>query len=630
MPFVIGTAGHIDHGKTALVKALTGQDTDRLKEEKERGISIDLGFAYLDLPDGTRAGVVDVPGHERFIRNMLAGAHGLDLILFTVAADDGVMPQSEEHFEIVHLLGVTRAIFVITKADLASDGRCQEVAEEIGVLAEGTPLERSPIVACSSITGLGLQALRTHIAEALHAAIPRSSRGFFRLPVDRAFVLRGHGLVVTGTALDGKVSVGDQVRCLPADQTFRVRSVQVHGDAVEAARAGQRAALNLTGHEKPSIERGDVVCALAVTRTTTRFDAWFEVRTSGRTAVATHQRVRVHIGTAERLATCVVLGTDTRIEPGSRGYCQLVLKEPVLALRGDRFIVRDETARRTLGGGTVLHPLAAKHKKTDLLADELRVLRDGSLAEVLEMLLREDASFALPFEPLHELANAPEDEVRSALASGSIRTFDLDGERVYATEAKWRDVVARAIAMLRSFHAVHPLVPGMEMETVRDTLPFEIPPRLFRALIDELVAEGTMAREGNLIRLPSHTVQLRDDEQRLVERITSLLGSVPFSPPDLKQLETDTGVSKVRLTDVLRVLERQEQVVRVAADLYFLTSAVEVIKAELRRHLPPAGDITPTLFRSLFGTTRKYTIPLLEYLDRVGVTIRRGEMRRLR
>jgi selenocysteine-specific elongation factor len=259
MPYIIGTAGHIDHGKTSLVKALTGRDTDRLKEEKERGISIDLGFAHLDLPDGSRAGVVDVPGHERFIRNMLAGAHGIDLVLFTVAADDGVMPQTEEHLDIVHLLGVRRAIFVITKADLASETRLREVAEEIQILTEGTALEGAPIVPFSFVTGQGLNELRAEIARTFENYRKEPPPGYFRLPVDRVFVLQGHGLIVTGTALSGEIRTGDRVRSLPGEQTFRVRSLQVHDQPVATATWGQRVAMNLSGHEKASIERGDVI-----------------------------------------------------------------------------------------------------------------------------------------------------------------------------------------------------------------------------------------------------------------------------------------------------------------------------------------------------------------------------------
>src|SRR5512134_741578 len=267
MPYIIGTAGHIDHGKTSLIKALTGQDTDRLKEEKERGISIDLGFAYLDLPDGTKAGIVDVPGHERFIRNMLAGAHGIDLVLFTVAADDGVMPQTEEHFDIVHLLRIPHAIFVVTKTDLVPETRIRAVEEEIHILTSGTPFDRSPIVPFSFVTGEGLDALRTEIVRMLRESGKPAPTGYFRLPVDRAFVLQGHGLVVTGTALSGTVTVGQRLRSLPGGQLFRVRSLQVHNHATDTAIWGQRIALNLSGDERSSIGRGHTICHEKITST---------------------------------------------------------------------------------------------------------------------------------------------------------------------------------------------------------------------------------------------------------------------------------------------------------------------------------------------------------------------------
>jgi selenocysteine-specific elongation factor len=320
MPFIIGTAGHIDHGKTSLVKALTGQDTDRLKEEKERGISIELGFAHLDLPDGTRAGVVDVPGHERFIRTMLAGAHGMDLVLFTVAADDGVMPQTVEHLDILHLLGVRRAIFVITKADLATTARVAEVEAAIGRLAAGTSLKGSPVVRFSSTTGEGLERLRMEIARALQPVDTDSSPGYFRLPIDRVFILQGHGLVVTGTALQGEVRVGDRVRCLPGSQLLRVRSLQVHGQSVSTATWGQRVALNLSSQERPSLERGHVICDERLTLTSGRFDASLEVRPTA-DAIKNHQRVRIHIGTAERLGKLVVLGSHESAAPNRSTPC---------------------------------------------------------------------------------------------------------------------------------------------------------------------------------------------------------------------------------------------------------------------------------------------------------------------
>src|ERR1043166_7484454 len=363
MPYIIGTAGQIDRGKAGLIKALTGEDTDRLKEEKERGISIDLGFAHFDLPDGTQAGIVDVPGHERFIRNTLAGAHGIDLVLFTVAADDGVMPQTEEHLDIVHLLGVKQAIFVVTKADLVSPARIRDVEEEIGILTFGTALENSPMIPFSAVTGEGLAHVREEIIRRLQQVGRTAPKGYFRLPVDRAFILQGHGVVVTGTAQSGSVKTGDHLRALPGNQTFRVRSIQVHNRAMEAAGWGQRVALNLAGLEKAAVERGHVICHEKLTRTTERFDAWLEVRPAAVKGIKNHQRVRIHfgnherarihLGPAERLEKLILLGSKNKLEPKESGFCQIVLSEPLLALRGDRFIGPDEPGRRPPRAGRV-------------------------------------------------------------------------------------------------------------------------------------------------------------------------------------------------------------------------------------------------------------------------------------
>lgn len=308
MPHVIGTAGHIDHGKTSLLKALTGQDTDRLKEEKERGISIDLGFAYMDLPNGERAGIVDVPGHERFIRNMLAGAQGIDLALFTVAADDGVMPQTEEHFDFLYLLGVEKGIFVISKVDMVESGRIEEVREEIQILTLDTCFEDAPILAVSCVTGEGVDSLREEIVQQLGAHVRPELPGYFRLPVDRVFTLKGHGVVVTGTAIAGGVDEGSTVRILPSRKEARVRSLQVHGESVRRARSGQRLALNLVGLDKKDVVRGSVVCDPKVSMTTTRFDARVEIRPNAGRMVGNHERVRIHLGTAEIIGKIVLLG----------------------------------------------------------------------------------------------------------------------------------------------------------------------------------------------------------------------------------------------------------------------------------------------------------------------------------
>jgi selenocysteine-specific elongation factor len=632
MPYIIGTAGHIDHGKTSLIKALTGTDTDRLKEEKERGISIDLGFAHLDFPDGTSAGIVDVPGHERFIKNMLAGAHGIDLVLFTVAADDGVMPQTEEHLDIVHLLGVKMAIFVITKADLVPAGRIADVEEEIDILTLGTTLENSPKLAVSSVTGQGLEELKQLIFKTLKSATHTAPSGYFRLPVDRAFILQGHGVVVTGTALSGEVKVGEQVRCLPGDHLFRVRSLQVHGHTVDVAGWGQRVAINLSGPDRTAIERGQVICHEKLSLTSQRFDAFVEVRPAAAKGIKNHQRLRIHMGAAERLGKIVLLGDKQNAQPKESVYCQITLDEPLLVLRGDHFVVRDETAQRTLGGGTVIHPWAKRHKRTDAnLISRLHSLRNGDFAELTESFLGESAAFALSIDAIYQFLNLREEQARQKVdALKSLRPLNAEGEKVYTTEAKWNQLKDQLLKTLKAFHAGHPLAPGMDMEELRGKLFFELSPKIFRVVVDLLIAEKLIAKEENLLRLASHQVQLGGQEKTLMEKIKKMLGAQPLAPPDLKEIEKQAGVPRNRLTEVIRLLEREGSVVRVTTDMYFLASNIEELRATLRKFLSEKGEMTAASFRDLIGSSRKYTIPLLEYFDRDGLTIRIGDIRKLK
>ena len=632
MPYIIGTAGHIDHGKTSLIKALTGQDTDRLKEEKERGISIDLGFAHFDLPDGTQAGVVDVPGHERFIKNMLAGAHGIDLVLFTVAADDGVMPQTEEHLDIVHLLGVKMAIFAITKADLVSPERIQEVEEEIKILTLGTVLEDSPIVPVSSVTGQGLTELKDLLSRTLKSTDKSVPSGYFRLPVDRAFVMQGHGVVVTGTALSGEIKTGDHVRCLPGGELFRVRSLQVHGRSVDTAGWGQRVALNLSGPERASIERGQVICHEKLTLTSDRFDAFLEVRPAAAKGIKNHQRIRVHLGTAERLAKIILLGAEDKVGPKESTYCQITLSEPLLALRNDHFIIRDETARKTLGGGVVIHPWASKHKRREPnLQNRLTSLHLGDVTQLTESFLNESGDFALPMESIQQFLNLQEEVVRAQLDKmKSLRAFNAEGERVYTTDSKWQRLKDTILVTLKEFHKMHPLVPGMDMEELRGKLSYPLSAKIFRAVIDTLLSDKTIAKEESLLRTAEHRVQLGSQEKSLMDGIKKILGEQPMSPPDLKDIEKQLGVNRGKLTEVIRLLERDRSVIRVATDLYYLSSTVDHVRAVLKKFLSEKGEIAAASFRDLIGSSRKYTIPLLEYFDREGLTIRIGDIRRLK
>ncbi len=631
---IIGTAGHIDHGKTALVKALTGQDTDRLKEEKERGISIELGFAYLTLPTGERVGLVDVPGHERFIRNMLAGAHGIDLALIVVAADDGVMPQSEEHLDILHLLGVERGIFVITKADLVDQKRVAEVREEIELLAEGTRFQGAPVVVVSSLTGYGVEELKAEIVRQLEGLERRRGAELFRLPVDRAFVIKGHGTVVTGTALGGEVRVGQKLKVLPADEAVRVRSIQVHSASVEVAGFGQRVALNLVGAERVGIKRGDVVADERLEITSSRLDALFEVRSMTKRPLKTNDRIRLFIGTAESLGRAIVLEEGGEIQPKRSGLVQLVLRDPVVALRGDRFIVRDASNQRTLGGGVVVNPVAHRPGSRLQRYRELLAALNGSAGEaaVAAMLELQD-TLLLDAQRISQLLNVPLTEVEAALKTPTFTKVSAGDETGFMPVSRWNEFKRFVLEAVQAHHKADPLAVGLEMEALRSRMPGEISPRLFRALVERLVDETELEREESVLRLRSHRIELSSEDKALVAQIERILDQAGFQPPDVRQLGATTGLAaqaEARLIRLLNILEREGKAVKVTKDLYFSAARVAQAQAVLADYLKAHSEISAATFRDLLQTSRKFAIALLDYFDRSGVTLRVGDLRRLR
>jgi selenocysteine-specific elongation factor len=634
MPHIIGTAGHIDHGKTALVRALTGQDTDRLKEEKERGISIDLGFAYLELASGERAGIVDVPGHERFIRNMLAGAHGIDLVLLVVAADDGVMPQTEEHLDIVHLLGVRRAIVVITKIDLVPAERLGVVREEIEILLAGTGLEASPVVPVSATRGDGIDRLRESIEESLAAIEPRVPAPRFRMPIDRAFVLHGHGTVVTGTALAGSVRPGDVLRVLPGEFDMRVRHVQVHDREVEEAACGQRVALNLASAERSQVGRGQVLCTPGFGCVSDRFDAFIEIRPGAAKGVKSHAGVRLHAGTAEALGKVVWLDGRAEVKPRERALGQIVLREPMCLLRGDRFILRDETAQRTLGGGTIVHPLAQRHRwGSGEVSPLLASLQDAATpAAVVRALLDLQTAPASEIEWLARAGGLTEAEVVAAVATDeSLRALPApDAATACTTVEKWRQLQDAVVAELRSFHSARPLDAGMEMEALRAAAARDWSPKIFRTLVDALAGDGVVAREQSLLRLPSHRVALRRDEADAAARAEAMIAAAGVTPPSLKDVEKSVGVARTKLQTILKQLEREGRLVQVDGDLWFARAPLEHVRTVVREHAAAHGQIDAATLRDLLGASRKFSIALLDYFDRTGFTMRVGDVRKLR
>jgi selenocysteine-specific elongation factor len=635
MHLILGTAGHIDHGKTALIKALTGADTDRLQEERERGISIDLGFAHFDVGDGAAAGVVDVPGHERFIRNMLAGAHGIDLVLLVVAADDGVMPQTEEHLDILHLLGARRAVVAMTKVDLVEPARRRAVREEIEILLAGTGLEGAPIVEVSPVSGEGIETLRATLRAALRGARRPPPQGCFRLPIDRAFVMRGHGVVVTGTASAGTVRSGAALRVLPSGAEVRVRGIQVHGAAVEEAAYGQRVALNLGGIERAAVGRGHVVCDPELDRVTDRFDAWVELRPAAARPLAAHATVRVYCGTAAAIGRIVWLDGRAAVPPATAALAQVILRAPVAAFGGDRFILRDATARATIGGGVILDPFAPRRRRDDTARlAHLAAVRDATepLAR-LRALLQLRGELAVAPGTLAAAANLRVAAVRALLArQPDLRPLpDAARAAAYVTGEKWAALRAAVHQLLAAYHGAHPRERGMEMESLRSQVAAALAPKVFRAAVEQLAREKVLVREDSLLRLPTHRGGLTPAERAQSDVVAARIAAGGLTPPDVRQVAADLGLARPRLDAILAELERDGRLARADADLYFGAAAVEearrLIRDFARAH---GGEITAAQLRDLIGASRKFSIGLLTYLDRTGFTLRLGDVRKVR
>ncbi len=631
MHHVIGTAGHIDHGKTALIRALTGQDTDRLKEEKERGISIDLGFAYLDLPDQTRAGIIDVPGHERFIRNMLAGAHGIDLVLMVVAADDGVMPQTREHLDIVDLLGVTHGIVVLTKIDRTDAARIAEVRRQIDTLLAGTVLADAPRVSVSSRTGEGIDLLRKQIAVELSNCRQRDTAGLFRMPVDRSFVLAGRGAVATGTVISGSVTTGDQVRVLPTGTTARVRALHVHGEDRSSAQAGQRVALNLVGVEQDVLPRGSVICDATLERLTTQFDAWVDVRSSYGRAVKSHETVRLHMGSAERLARIVWLGS-TALDAGAGCLAQICLKLPAHILQDDRFVLRTANAQQTLGGGIVLNPFSSNKLRRDTeYRPALERARTEGPASRIQLLLECGPEPIRTTQDFIQATGLPASEIERLLKETTARPIGGGASpEAWMSDARWDSLRRNILQTLERFHQTSPLSEGMEMERVRTQLAAAIPAGLFRTCIEALCTTGELARSGSLIHLPQHQVRLKNEESAIAEKVVRKLTDAGLMPPSLRELATELAMNTKELLPLVQQLSRSGRIHKVSEELYFSDAAVVKSRETVREHLRDKGQITVAELRDRLGLSRKYSIALLEYFDRIGFTMRVGDARKLR
>ena len=629
---IIGTAGHIDHGKTSLVQALTGVDTDRLKEEKARGISIDLGFAYLPAADGEILGFVDVPGHERFIHNMLAGATGIDFVLLTIAADDGVMPQTIEHLSIVDLLGVERGVVVLTKADLAEPPWREKVMGDIRRLLAPTALSAADIIPVSVVSGEGIGALREYLWQAARAHAARPATGRFRLAVDRSFILPGAGTVVTGTVLSGSVSNGDRLIVSPPNLEARVRSIHAQNRPAERGVAGERCALNLAGEgiSKDSISRGDVVVDPESHAPADRIDARLNVLPREPKAIAQWMPVRLHHAAAEVGARIVLLGEP--IAPGGEGFVQLVLDRPIAAAAGDRFIVRDTSAQRTIGGGRFLdlRAPARKRRAPERIAQlEAHAIRDPGQA--LEALLGHAPHYADLSAFARDRALAPEEVEAIAGRIGLVRVPARNFVLAFLP-ATFMLLKRGLAAALEAFHRDNPDLPGIGLERLRLQLEPRLPAPAFASILQGLAKRGEVALDGAWIRLPGHEVKLTPADEKAWERIRPLLsGNERFRPPRVRDIAGILGMPEPDVRRLLKLVGRIGKVYEVAHDHFFLrgtvSEMVEVmidIAAKVEN-----GQFIAAQLRDRLDNGRKVAIQILEYFDRHGVTIRRGDLRRL-
>ncbi len=628
---IIGTAGHIDHGKTTLVKALTGIDTDRLKEEKERGISIELGFASLTLPDGTQAGIVDVPGHERFVKTMLAGVGGIDLVILVIAADEGVMPQTREHLHICELLQVQRGLVALTKADLVDAEWLEMVQVDVRDILKGTFLEGSPIVPCSATSGQGLPELLQAIQAQASAAEPKRTEGILRLPIDRVFSIKGFGTVVTGTLWAGRLAPAEEVTILPKDLRSRVRRLQVHGHTVEEVVAGQRVAMNLPGLEVGEIERGNVLCRPGTLRPSEAFDATLSLLSDAPRPLANRARVRYHLGTSEILARIVLLDRD-ELHPGEQAYVHIRLESPSTALPRDRYVIRSYSPALTVGGGSILDPNPPRERRPRAkMLEHLHILEQGRPTERVARHLLAAGFVPVTSEELRARSGLDASQVDESLQelegkgiavplSAKGDSGVLHAERVAQLEKETHDLLA-------DFHAREPLKDGLGKEELRKKLPAQLPAAAFGWLLARLAERRRIAVERDKVRLAEHRPTLTAAEEGLKAKIEGTFRAAGFQPPAPEAVLAGLQADRKIAQPVFRRLVDDGILVKLSEDIFLHRESYKKLRERALEHFQAQPSINVGTMKDLFGISRKYAIPFLEHLDMVHITRRQGDER---
>ncbi len=630
---ILGTAGHIDHGKTSLVRAVTGIDTDRLKEEKERGITIELGFAHLDLPNGQHIGVVDVPGHEKFVKNMVAGATGIDIVAMVIAADEGVMPQTREHMEICTLLGVQHGLVALTKVDMVDEEMLELAQEDIQEFTRGSFLENAPIIPVSAVTGQGVPEF-VRAVEALAKEVPdRPPSTLFRLPVDRVFTMKGFGTVITGTLVSGRVQVGDPVMVYPSGVTSKVRGIQVHNESVNAAESGQRTAINFQGLDKEAVARGEVLSSPGVLKPSYMVDVHFHFLAAGAKPLKNRSRVRFHTGTSEILGNLILLERD-ELKPGEATVAQLRLDTPVAVVKGDHYVVRSYSPVRTIGGGQVLNPIPPKHKRLrpEIVAG-LRSILGSPPEKLIDFHLDAAGPAGASFGDLRLMTNLTDKQLDGALQAmmSGRAAIQVDKEaRTFIHKRNFELLVQETSANLQAYHKAFPLKSGMLKEELKSKLPPGTDVKLFNLVLNQMIKDNAIVQEEKTVRLKAHKVSLAGDEATLRQDILKIYkqgGLQPLFFRDVvESLKADPGQAK----DVLNHMIEQGLIVRTKEDLFFHAEVIADLKQRLVKFLEENGEINPAQFKEMTGASRKFLIPLFEYFDAKNVTLRVGDVRKLR
>jgi selenocysteine-specific elongation factor len=625
---ILGTAGHIDHGKTQLIRALTGTDTDRLKEEKERGISIELGFANLDVGDDIRIGIIDVPGHEKFVRQMVAGSGGVDIAALVVALDEGVMPQTVEHLDILSLLHVQRGLVVLTKLDLVDEELAMLAEEDAREVVKGTFLEDSPMVRVSAKTGQGMDELLGVLKQLTEQVTDRPVHGLLRLPVDRVFTLKGHGTVVTGTLISGSISIGDEIEILPSERRSSVRSLQSHSTQEEHALPGERVAVNLRGLEASDVQRGEVITHPGEIPSSYILDCRLRVLARSPMSVKNRQKVRLHHYTTEVEAR-VILPQGEELEPGQESMVQLRAASPIVPSSGDRFVIRAMSPVVTLGGGVILNPRGAKLRARSVKS--FMEIETAERDEIVDTVIRSAGLVGCTRNELLGMSGLSAKRLDSILEklrnSRTAIRFDPAEDRY--VHAYFVDVMKKKLLdKLKAFHTAQPLKEGIPKQELRSSIAG--PDKLFRKLMESLTADGQVVDQGGTVRSVSHKVSLKDEEQGLKDTLFKLIVNGGSAPPTFKELIAQCGSDQKQVRSMLDLLTKDEKIVKVKEDLYFSTKSIEETKKKLADFIKKEGGITPSQFSGVTGSSRKFNIPLLEYFDRERFTIRVGDQRVLR